>query len=128
MLPGALALVLCLVVRVGYTQDVFPPRIDTNIQLDGRLDDAVWAEAALLDSFWQYQPVDGLRSVEPTEVRVWYAPNAIYFGIRAYEIHGDVVRVTKANRDNISSDDYIQILLDTNNDNRIAFLFGSNPL
>ena len=128
MLPSALAMVLCLVVRVGHTQDVFPPRIDTNIQLDGHLDEAVWAEAALLDGFWQYQPVDGLRSVEPTEVRVWYAPNAIYFGIRAYEIHGEVVRVTKANRDNISSDDYVQILLDTNNDNRIAFLFGSNPL
>ena len=36
------------------------------------------------------------------------------------------MRATRANRDNISSEDHVQILLDTNNDKRIAFLFGVN--
>jgi hypothetical protein len=103
------------------------PRIDTVAVIDGNLDEPVWRRAARLTDFSQYQPVDGRPSAEPTEVLVWYAPDAIYFGIRAREIHGNVVRATHANRDNIDSEDQIQILLDTDNARQIAFLFGVNP-
>jgi hypothetical protein len=103
------------------------PRIDTVVNIDGSLDEPVWHRAARLNGFSQYQPVDGRPAVEPTEVLVWYAPDAIYFGIRARELHGNVVRATHANRDNIDSEDQIQILLDTDNSRQIAFLFGVNP-
>jgi hypothetical protein len=103
------------------------PRIDTTITVDGVLDEPVWRRAARLVGFSQYQPVDGLPAVEPTEVLVWYSPTAIYFGIVAREIHGNVVHATHADRDNIDADDYVQILLDTYNDRRRAFLFGVNP-
>ncbi len=104
------------------------PRVEAAAVIDGVLDDAVWAEAARLVDFSQFQPVDGRAADDPTEVFVWYSGDAIYFGIRAHEIHGDVVRATDANRDNIASDDHVQILLDTGNDRRLAFLFGVNPL
>lgn len=104
------------------------PRLEATITVDGLLDEPAWASAARLTGFSQYQPVDGRPAEEPTEVLVWYAADAIYFGIRAREIHGDVVRATRANRDNIGSDDHVQILLDTNNDRRLAYLFGVNPL
>ena len=104
------------------------PRIDTTVTIDGRLDETIWSRAARLTDFSQYQPVDGRPAEEPTEVLVWYGPNAIYFGIRAREVHGNVIRATQANRDNIASEDHIQVLLDTNNDRQIAFLFGVNPL
>src|SRR5436190_1872096 len=103
------------------------PRIDTVVTIDGVIDEPVWRRAARLTGFSQYQPVDGLPAVEPTEVLAWYAPDAIYFGIKAREIHGNVVRATHANRDNIDSEDQIQILLDTDNSRQIAFLFGVNP-
>ncbi|HEU5217531.1 MAG TPA: DUF5916 domain-containing protein [Gemmatimonadales bacterium] len=105
-----------------------PPRLDAAVVIDGRLDEEVWSRAARLTGFSQYQPVDGRPAEEPTEVLVWYGPDAIFFGIRAGEVHGDVVRATRANRDNITSEDNIRILLDTYNDRRIAFLFGVNPL
>jgi len=110
------------------------PRIEaaaapaSSVTIDGRLDEPAWSRAARLTGFSQYQPVDGRPAEEPTEVLVWYGPDAIYFGIRAGELHGDVVRATRANRDNITSEDNIQILLDTYNDRRLAFLFGVNPL
>ena len=109
------------------------PRVESTqgpdaVAIDGRLDEAVWKRAARLSGFSQYQPVDGRAAEEPTEVLVWYAPDAIYFGIRARELHGDVVRATRANRDNITSEDHVQILLDTYNDRRLAFLFGVNAL
>src|SRR6202158_5628261 len=103
------------------------PRIDTVVTIDGHLDESVWRRAARLTGFSQYQPVDGRPADEPTEVLVWYSPDAIYFGIKAREIHGNVVRATHANRDNIDSEDQVQILLDTDNSRQIAFLFGVNP-
>lgn len=108
--------------------DVPIPRIEATANIDGVLDEAVWRQAARLTGFSQYQPVDGRPAEDVTDVLVWYAPDAIYFGIHATELHGDVVRATRANRDNITSEDQIQVLLDTYNDNRIAFLFGVNPL
>lgn len=104
------------------------PRLEGQVQVNGTLDEPVWARAARLMGFSQYQPVDGQPAQEPTEVLVWYAADAIYFGIRAREVHGDVVRATRANRDNIASEDHVQLLLDTNNDRRLAYVFGVNPL
>ncbi len=103
------------------------PRIDATITVDGNLDEPVWRQAARLTGFSQYQPVDGRPADEPTEVLVWYSPDAINFGVRARELHGNVVRATHANRDNIDSEDQIQILIDTDNSRQIAFLFGVNP-
>ena len=103
------------------------PRIDTSIVVDGVLNEPVWQRAARLIDFSEYQPVDSRPAEEPTEVLVWYSPTAIYFGIRAREVHGDLVHATHADRDNIDADDYVQILLDTYNDRRRAFLFGVNP-
>ena len=108
--------------------DVAIPRFDSTSTVDGILDEPVWRSAARLVGFSQYQPVDGRPAEEPTEVLVWYSPEAIHFGIRATEIHGSVVRATKANRDDIASEDHVQILLDTENGSQIAFLFGVNAL
>ncbi|MBM4186143.1 MAG: carbohydrate binding family 9 domain-containing protein [Gemmatimonadetes bacterium] len=108
--------------------EVSLPRFDSTALIDGRLDEGVWSRAARLVDFSQYQPVDGRPAEDPTEVLVWYGRDAIYFGVRAQERHGEVVRATRANRDNIGSEDQIQILLDTYNDRRTAFLFGVNPL
>ncbi len=103
------------------------PRIDTTVTIDGVLDEPVWTRAARLVGFSQYQPSDSRPAEEPTEVLVWYSSTAIYFGIRAREVHGDLVHATHADRDNINADDYVQLLLDTYNDRRRAFLFGVNP-
>jgi len=108
--------------------DVAIPRRDTIVTVDGRLDEPVWQQAALLDGFSQYRPVDGRPAEDSTQVLVWYSGDAIYFGIRAYESHGSVVRATLADRDNIDADDRVQLLLDTYDDHRRAWLFAVNPL
>src|SRR5437764_1300416 len=105
------------------------PRIEAPaVHIDGVLDEATWQQAALLTGFTQYRPVDSRPAEDSTDVFAFYGPDAIYFGIRAYEAHGSVVRATLADRDNIDADDKIQILLDTFNDRRRALLFAVNPL
>ncbi|PYP60488.1 MAG: hypothetical protein DMD40_00570 [Gemmatimonadetes bacterium] len=108
--------------------DVRVPRIEATVHIDGVLDEDVWRQAALLTGFSQYRPVDSRPAEDSTQVLVFYASDAIYFGIRAFEKHGTVVRATLADRDNIGADDNIQILLDTFNDRRRALLFAVNPL
>src|SRR5258706_82810 len=63
------------------------PRVQADIVVDGDLGDSAWAHAALLTGFSQYAPNDGVSAVDSTQVLVWYSSNAIYFGIRAYELH-----------------------------------------
>ena len=104
------------------------PRVDAKVTIDGNLDEPVWSQAALLTGFSQYTPVDGLPAADSTQVLIWYGPDAIYFGIRAYEPHGDLVRATMADRDAIDADDNVQILLDTYHDHRRALEFAVNPL
>ena len=109
------------------TVDVAAIRTAARVTIDGQLDESVWGDAALLTGFSQYQPVDGRPAADSTEVLVWYTAEAVYFGIRAYEAHGDVVRATLTDRDAIDQDDRIEILLDTFDDHRRAFLFAVNP-
>ncbi|MGB7212135.1 MAG: DUF5916 domain-containing protein [Gemmatimonadales bacterium] len=107
--------------------DVQIPRVEADPVIDGQLDEPVWQRAARLSGFSQYSPTDGIPAADSTEVLVWYSATAIYFGIKAYEAHG-AVHGTLANRDNIFSDDNIQIYLSTFHDGRQATLFAVNPL
>src|SRR5881409_2923059 len=111
----------------GRQLDVRIPRFDAEVVIDGDLSDSTWARAALLTGFSQYAPNDGVSAVDSTQVLVWYSGNAIYFGIRAYELHGRPT-ATLADRDQIFGDDNIQILLGTFHDGKKALMFAVNPL
>ncbi len=107
--------------------DVRLPRIEAEITIDGKLDEAPWQRAARLSGFSRYAPSDGVPADDSTEVLVWYSPTAIHFGIRAFAEPG-TVRATLADRDKMFSDDYIGIFLGAFNDGRQATVFGVNPL
>jgi uncharacterized protein DUF5916 len=112
--------------RAGQTE-VRIPREEASPVIDGKMDEPVWATAALLTGFSQFSPTDGVPATDSTEVLVWYSPTAIHFGIRAFEAHG-AVHATLADRDRIAADDYVQILLSTFNDGRQATVIAVNPL
>ena len=106
---------------------VATPRIDASVNIDGTLDEPPWQKAAMLTGFSEYYPVDGRPAEDSTQVLVWYSATAIYFGIRAFESHGPV-HATLPTRDHITTDDWVEILLDTFNDHRQAIAIGVNPL
>jgi len=134
LLPSANQLALTATVALAHGAGTPPgiavavPRIsDAAVTIDGRLDEAIWAGAATLREFSQYVPNDNRPAEDSTTVLVWYSPTAIYFGIRAYQDSASV-RATLADRDKITGDDYVEILLDTFHDHRQALIFGVNPL
>jgi hypothetical protein len=111
--------------QAGVTS-VIPPRIDTTATLDGQLEEPIWARAAVLTGFSQFLPTDGIPAADSTTVLVWYSPTALYVGVRAREAHGEP-QATLADRDRISADDWIELLIGTFNDGRTATMFGVNP-
>ncbi|MEP6573273.1 MAG: DUF5916 domain-containing protein [Gemmatimonadota bacterium] len=112
----------------SHLRTVTIPRIEAEAQIDGVMDEPVWQQATRLSGFHQYQPVDSRPAEEETEVLVWYAPHAIYFGIIAHDKTPAAIHATVADRDNLDADDRVTIYLDTFNDRRRAFMFGVNPL
>ena len=106
------------------------PRIegeDATVQIDGFLSERVWSRAAVLSGFSQYKPQDGIAASDSTRVLLWYSASALHVGIRAYEQHGSV-HATLADRDKITADDNVQLLLGTFNDKRQAYFLAVNPL
>ncbi len=104
-----------------------PPKIQADVTIDGRLDEPVWQQAALLTGFSLYHPADGRPAPDSTEVRVWYSADAIYFGVRAFQSKGSV-SATLADRDRVSADDNVEIHLDTFDERNRALVFIVNPL
>ncbi len=106
---------------------VHVPRVDTDVDIDGTLTASVWQTAAVLTGFSEYLPTDGVPAEDSTEVLVWYSPNAMYFGIRAFETHGPV-HATLAVRDKIDGDDNVQLILSPFLHAAQALVFAVNPL
>lgn len=103
------------------------PRLEESITVDGDLAEPAWGKAAVLTGFSQYSPVDQQSAVDSTQVLVWYSPTAIHFGVRAWSPPG-TVNANLSDRDKITADDAIEIILNTFNDGRQAFVFGVSAL
>src|SRR5437016_9301255 len=98
------------------------------IFLDGHLGGTAWASADSITDFRQREPSVGAPASERTVVKVLRDATALYVAVRAYD--GDMrhVRASELRRDaDLSSDDNVQLLIDSFHDRRGAFVFGTNP-
>ena len=97
---------------------------------DGVLDEPVWRDAAMFDSFTQQEPTDGAPATERTEVRILYDAEHVYIGVRAFDSNPDGVIATEMRRDSpqLLEEDNFQIILDTFRDSRSGYMFVTNPL
>jgi hypothetical protein len=98
--------------------------------IDGSMDEAVWQQAAIIDQFIQQEPAEGEPATERTEVRVLYDGSSLYVGVRAYDSGSDAVIASELRRDSdrLLDEDNFQIILDTFNDSRSAYMFVTSPL
>lgn len=104
-------------------------RASGEIGIDGVLDEAAWASAAVVKEFRQQEPNEGEAATEKTELRVLFDDRNLYFGIRAFDSQATKVNARDLVRDSsFSNDDKVEILLDTYHDRRNAFRFAVNPL
>ena len=102
---------------------------EESITIDGELDELEWNQSQVATDFTQSEPYDGQPASERTEVRLLYDLHNLYIGVYCFDSEGrDGIVVKDISRDfNGSSGDNFQVLLDTFNDNRNGFSFGTNP-
>ncbi|MCH7892132.1 MAG: twin-arginine translocation signal domain-containing protein [Gemmatimonadetes bacterium] len=60
-------------------------RVQTSIDIDGRLDEPVWMQAPAITEFIQEDPAEGEPGTQRTEFRVAYDDDAIYIGAMLYD-------------------------------------------
>lgn len=93
-------------------------------KIDGELNDAIWADAPVIDNFIQNFPNFGQPASQKTDVKIIYDNSAIYIG--AY-LHDDPTlmrkQVTARDGESQSDVDYFSVYFDTYNDHQNGFQF-----
>ena len=118
-------------------------RVAAGPEIDGRLDDPVWAEASPTSDFRMVEPTPGAEPTEKTEMRIIYDEAALYIGILCRDREpGRITANTMAHDEGGSasgggysyyhfgsaspSDDQVVVLLDPFQDKRTAYVFFIN--
>lgn len=98
-------------------------RIESDIKIDGVLDDDAWAGADIATDFIQFQFKNDMPSKYRTEVKVLYDNTAVYFGAVMYDPAPDSIVTELARRDEFGNGDFFGMVLDTYNDGINGFEF-----
>ena len=101
-------------------------RTGTPPEIDGRLDDSVWETATHVRDFIQIAPVEGAPGTEETEVWMAYDDDHLYFAFYAHYSRPEVMRINRADREEIRGDDRMSVLFDPFLDQQRAYQFEVN--
>ncbi len=102
-------------------------RIETAIELDGRLVESAWATATPMAGFVQREPEEFSPATEETQVTVLYDASTLFIGVRAFDSDPSAIVARELQRDaGLFRDDAVAILLDTFDDHRNAYFFETN--
>lgn len=97
----------------------------TELNVDGKLDEAAWQNAEVANGFIRVLPVDTGYAAAQTEVKVVYSPTTLYVGIICHDAIRGKRPVESLRRDfNFQKNDNFVLFLDTFNDQTNGFAFG----
>ena len=103
--------------------------VDEAPHIDGHLDDDAWQSIEPITDFIQVWPEDGSPATEPSEVRIAYDRDNLYFAFQFYDRDPQLIRAKNLERGGRNDrDDHAYIGLDTFQDGRNAYLFEMNAL
>jgi hypothetical protein len=131
MLKRVLAVFLATFPFIAHAAETPPMsvhRTSGGITVDGKLDDAGWKDAAVIDQFYETSPGDNTPPKVKTIARVTYDEHYFYIGVRCEDPEPAKIRAPFVDRDAvIGTDDNIAVFLDTRNDKRSAIELRVNP-
>ena len=105
-------------------------RTFASIEIDGDFNEPDWQEAKPVGQFSQVEPDAGEPMTLPTEVRVLYDEENIYFGFTCFDSDISKLIANDMRRDarELHENDYVFLILDTYNDKRSGVAFRVNAL
>ncbi len=99
------------------------------IQIDGRLDEAVWKEVERASGFIQQEPLVGEAAQALSSVRVAYDDHYLYIGAQLDDPNPEQVRGDERREDaGFDRSDAFAVIIDTYHDHQNGFFFESTPL
>jgi hypothetical protein len=114
-----------LAINTSYAQyKIQAEELTEPIELDGKLNEAIWKKAQFVGDFTQIKPRPGLASAKKTTVQIAYDDQAIYFAAICYDHPDSISKVLSLRDDFAPTLDIFSIFLDTYNDNQNGFYFG----
>jgi hypothetical protein len=96
------------------------------IDLDGRLDESLWAQAVPISDFTQQDPREGAEPSERTEIRVVYDDDALYIGAMLFDDPEGILAFQKRRDQGLGTDDRFMWIFDTFRDGRTGYFFEIN--
>lgn len=103
-------------------------RIASKIKLDGRLTEEAWLKAQKISNFTQRELNEGAPASEKTRIGIVYNEKSLYIGVWCSDSEPDKLVRKEMKRDfRYSSEDNIEVIIDTYHDRRNAYLFVINP-
>ena len=112
-----------------YTRDgdgqitIWATRLTQPINLDGRLDEAVYQEVSPITEFVQSTPIEGAPTTDRTEAWVFFDDDNVYVSCRCWASERIVANDMRRDSGNLSNHDHFAVHLDTFNDRRNGFQF-----
>jgi hypothetical protein len=105
-------------------------RLESSIQIDGHLDEAVYSTVAAVSDLRQQEPEEGALATEKTEFWVFFDRDRFYVSIRCWESNmaGMVANEMRRDHNNIFQNDHVAFLLDTFHDRRNGVEFAINAI
>lgn len=100
---------------------------NTDIKIDGELNEPVWSKVAKFGNFCEIHPGDNIKPEVQTEVLMYYDDDNLYFGFICYENDISKLRKSICERDRCFSDDFCGFFLDTYSEGRQAYELFVNP-
>jgi hypothetical protein len=99
-------------------------RVETEIKIDGLLNEPEWLSVGAADSFVQTSPDPGQPSRQRTEVRILYNDVAIFIGAILYDTKPDSILQELTDRDQLGNTDYFGVMIDAYQDgiNGVGFV------
>jgi hypothetical protein len=103
-------------------------RTDTPPVINGRLDDAVWGTAGIVEDLHQIFPTEYAEPSERTTIYLLYDQENLYIGARMWDDEPDEVTAQILRQgDVLGNDDVFAVLLSPFNDKRSGYMFSVNP-
>jgi hypothetical protein len=95
--------------------------------IDGKLDDAIWSECPTVTDFKTFAPDFGRDASEKSIGYMAYDSENLYFAFHCFDREPEKIKSVVSSRDNVRSDDWVCINLDSFNDHQSLYAFYVNP-
>ncbi len=102
-------------------------RVSRNLDLTGKLSDPLWKLASPVEISYEIQPGDNTPAREKTFVYVLYSSDYIYFGFNCVDSSAKLIRAHVTDRDQMTDDDFVGLILDTYGTMQGGYEFFTNP-